>query len=185
MTNETRNTNPEIQLDLLGQALPPPLAPPVGGWQGLGPPPPGGGGYLSSCTGSVVAFGAAAPPAAGALDDVQSNALHPADVENRDARIEELRQLGLGPVWVRVAEAIGYETFLAAWSVMSANRDFMDGRNRLTIPDISLLHTYQRNLAVKSLARRGFQPRQIRDEMLRSAGLPLSYYQIQHIIRES
>lgn len=169
MTTETRNTNSGIQLDLLAGT---PLAPDhqgVGARQGPWPPPERGGGSPPSCSSSESALGASpAQPAAA-----------------RDPRVEELRQLGLGPVWVRVAEAIGYETFLAAWSVMSANRDFMDGRNRVTIPDIGLLHQYQRNLAVKDLARRGFQPRQIREEMIRRAGLALTHWQIQHIIRDT
>ncbi len=171
MTTETRNTNPEIQPDLWGATPLAPPAPGVGARHGAVAPSPQGGGYPSSCSSSGGGFSAAAPPAAATAE--------------RDPRVEELRQLGLGPVWVRVAETIGYETFIAAWAVMSANREFMDGRNRITIPDISLLHIYQRNLAVRSLARRGFRPRQIRDEMLRSAGLALSPYQIQHIIRDA
>ena len=191
MTTETRNTNPGMQLDLLAPA---PSVDArngianenvsrqrlgiggnenhyqVGARQPMGAPPPGGGGYLSSCSALDVALGDAPPRSAGA---------------ERDPRIDELRQLGLGPVWVLVAESIGYETFLAAWAVMSANPDFMDSRNRITIPNIARLHTYQRNLAVRSLARRGFLPRQIRDEMIRTAGLLLSLYQIQHIIREA
>lgn len=177
MTTETRNTNPEMQLDLWA---PGPLAPPavgVGARHAAPAPPAEGGGYPSSCSSSGGGFSAAAPPA-------PTPAAAPAAAD-RDPRLEELRQLGLGPVWVRVAETIGYETFVAAWAVMSANRDFMDGRNRITIPDISLLHIYQRNLAVRSLARRGFLPRQIRDEMLRTAGLALSGYQIEHIIRDA
>lgn len=102
----------------------------------------------------------------------------------RDPRIEELRQMGLNPAWTLVADAIGYEAFIAAWTVMSANRDFMDGRNRITIPDISMLHLYQRNLLVRDLARRGFNHRQIRNEMLRTTGLALTQWQIQHIIRD-
>lgn len=92
--------------------------------------------------------------------------------------------MGMSPVWTFVADAVGYETFLTMWTVMSSNREFMDGRNRITIPDISMLHLYQRNLLVRDLARQGYSPKQIRNEVARRAGLALTQWQIQHIIRD-
>lgn len=142
----------------------------VGARQGSLPLPAGGGGSPLSCSAFAGALGAPSAPA-------------PVAPGARDPRIEELRQIGLGAVWVRVADAIGYESFLTAWSVMSSNRDFMDGRNRTTIPDISLLYRYQRNLLVRGLAKGGLNKRQIFNEVARLTGLALTENQIEHIIR--
>ena len=91
--------------------------------------------------------------------------------------------MGLGTVWVRVAEAIGYEAFLVVWRTISVNRDFMDKRNRVSIPDIGLLHHYQRNLLVRELASQGLVTRQIQQEMLERTGERLSKFQVEHTLR--
>lgn len=174
MSIETRSSNPGMTRSTAQGDPAPGLSPAgdqgVGARQGSLPLGSGGGGSPGSCSAFAGALGAPPAPA-------------PVSPGERDPRVEELRQIGLGAVWVRVADAIGYENFLTAWAVMSSNRDFMDGRNRTTIPDISLLYRYQRNQLVRSLAQRGLSKKQIFNEVARLTGMALTDHQIEHIIR--
>lgn len=174
MNSESRNTNPDKQMSLLAQSPPGASgvdqAQGVGARQGSSLPAGRGGGSPLSCNALDAPLGAPAAPLA---------------ASQRDPRVEELRQIGLGAVWVRVADAIGYENFLTAWAVMSSNRDFMDGRNRTTIPDISLLYRYQRNQLVRGLASQGMNRRQIFNEVARLTGMALTDNQIEHITRDA
>ncbi len=93
--------------------------------------------------------------------------------------------MGLGVVWVKVAEELGYEAFLAVWRTLSLNRDFMDKRNRVSIPDIGLLFHYQRNQCIRELAAHGLVPRQIQQRMLEDTGEKLSIFQVEHALRSA
>src|SRR5688500_7812300 len=95
MGNESRNTSSGIE----GHA---PGSEGVGGRQEDRAPAARGGGAPPSCSTPEVPVGPAG--AAGA----------------RDPRVEELRRMGIRPEWIKVADAIGFESFVAAWQVLAA-----------------------------------------------------------------
>lgn len=119
-----------------------------------------GGGYQDICTNSDAPLGA------------QKNA--------RDPRIEELRKIGLGAQWTDVADAIGFDAFVAMWRALDHHAA---GENqRLYIPRFSAYARYQRNRYIQSLADAGEKADtilcRVKDELCET----ISYRHISRII---
>lgn len=147
MPKQTRNTNEGIHGSTPSQ-------------QGVGARhedalvPQQGGGYLSSCSASGAPLGAAAPAAGDQLVE-------------RDPRIEELRLMGVRPLWVKVADRVGFEAFIEVWRTLSDNQELLDERNRITVPTFLTYHWFQRNQVIRSLAGEGLRPSEISERMTR------------------
>lgn len=131
----------------------------------------GGGGYLETCTASKAdGSGAGAPAASRVADPI-------AELGAGDPRIEELRECGLNPLWVRMAEYAGFERFIAMWSMLDQAEPVLDDRRRLYVPCLERTFLrHQRDQLISALARAGMGPAEIEQRLgpLRStAGISL------------
>lgn len=139
----------------------------VGARQGAPALPPGGGGYQDVCT----------------VLDFQKK---PADSKKTgpagDPRLDDLRRMGLPRVWLRVAEAIGTDAFLATWRILDADPSAWHNETILRIrlrPYRSYLR-YQRNRYIEALTAQGLKPDEIQRRLQRQLGETVSH---RHITR--
>ncbi|OHC66530.1 MAG: hypothetical protein A2040_10725 [Rhodocyclales bacterium GWA2_65_19] len=165
MTMEEKRSQKQenAQLSLLPGALPDG----VGARQTPQAKPPRGGGYQDVCT--VLDF---QNPPSGA----KKNA--PPD----DPRLEELRRMGLSRVWLRVAESIGIDAFLATWRILDADPSTWHNESILRVrlrPYRSYLR-YQRNRYIEALTAQGLKPPEIKRRLQRQLGETVSH---RHITR--
>lgn len=138
----------------------------VGGRQDRDPPRRGGGGYLDICTISGLPLGRA----------------------RADSRVDELREMGLSPVWRQVAERVGYETFLVVWQVLDqASKESQNwnykGCIRLNMPSFKRFLKRQRNLWIQQLAAEGYTGQQIQSLLWGKLRIELSLTSIDRIAR--
>jgi hypothetical protein len=162
MKTEKRSQKPgQFDPDLFDTA---PLAP-LGARHGLPDPPEGGGGSRDEC--GVPNSAVERAPRAGA---------------SADARIGELRRMGIGRVWVEVARTIGFEDFIAMWRVLDSLPDVVDERNRVCVPRFSTYLRYQRNELIRGMAARGHTRPQILQELRRQVGENLSEEHLSSIL---
>ena len=116
----------------------------MGGRRPPGTPAPGGGGYLSSRTAPNLRIAAAA---------------------DRDARLDELRELGLTAIWIEVAESIGYDAFMRLWQILDREFDRTDPAPgvfiRVQLRRYSSYLRFQRNRYIESLADAGLSTNEI------------------------
>lgn len=139
MPNETRNPRTEmLAQDDAHQG--------VGGRQGCPPPPQQGGGYQPICSISGAPFSAREAAAT-------------------DARLADLREMGLHPLWIIAAAKIGWDPFVVLWETFSANTGLLDGRNRITLPSIDTYRRFQRNEAIRTMLRSGMLPEAVSEEL--------------------
>ena len=101
----------------------------VGGRQGGSAPLQGGGGYQDIYT------------------DLKPE---PSD----DPRIRELKQIGMNPRWIEVAEAIGYEGFIKMWRILDQEnlRSGFRQSTKITVPLFSKLIRWHRNQVLRTMA---------------------------------
>lgn len=131
----------------------------VGGRHGSGPPAGRGGGYPDICT----------------TDRSRV----------RDPRLAELRAIGLGRHWLRVAEEIGVDEFLATWQILSRDDSVQDDCGRVHIPSISTYMRYQRNQLIATMAREGSTAPEIRQALKDRLGYDLTESWIRQLIRKT
>lgn len=134
---------------------------PLGARQASSTPPVSGGGYQDGCTSSDFAVPRRA----------------------RDARLDELRRSGVGRVWLQVAEAIGYESFLVVWRTLSEQPEVADERHRVYVPRWQSFLRYQRNLLVRTLARAGASPEEIQTIVAREVGETMSRTHVCRLVK--
>lgn len=115
-----------------------------GGRQADPAPAAAGGGYLNICTRFKLQ-----PPAL-----------------SLDPRLAELRDMRLPAVWLRVAETIGMDAFLAMWRIVDADGSGSthdeDGSVRIRLRSYSSYRRYQRNAYIRQLAAAGLPLPEIR-----------------------
>ena len=135
----------------------------VGGRQGEMPLGGRGGGYPDVCTapGPRVSHSAAGA---------------------RDPRVDELRQLGLGPQWLELAEQIGYDAFLVVWQTLDGLSD--DDRRRVAVPRFSTWRRFQRNRLIRSLKGTGYSTRQVQQYVRRHLREEVSLRHIDRVVAE-
>ena len=127
--------------------------------------PGGGGGYLSTCTKS----------------DFFKN-----DFEKKcDPRIQELREIGLGKKWLVIAEAIGFDAFMAMWRILDADEyeDSMVSSEgiRVRVPLFRRYLKFQRNRYILFCVSQGEKSAaNLQKEIKKQLGESLS---ITHILR--
>jgi hypothetical protein len=131
--------------------------PGVGARQEAAPPPPGRGGYQDVCTGPG--------------DDVASGASSPARaIATPDPRIADLRRMGLNRAWLRVAELIGFEDFLAVWRALENEAIVASDRGRIFVPKFATYLRFQRNRMIEELAARGMSAQEIQAHLVERTG---------------
>lgn len=139
----------------------------VGARQGTQALPAGGGGYQDVCT--VLDF---------QKKPEDSKKTGPAG----DPRLDDLRRMGLPRVWLRVAETIGTDAFLATWRILDADPSTWHNETILRIrlrPYRSYLR-YQRNRYIEALTAQGLKPDEIQRRLQRQLGETVSH---RHITR--
>lgn len=137
-----------------------------GGGSASGPALPSWGGrYPETCTSSKAGNRAAAPG-----DPV-------AELGLDDPRVAELRECGLSPLWIRIAEIVGFERFIALWSMLDRADPVLDDRRRLYVPCIEkTLLRHQRDRIISAMALAGMGPAEIQrllGPMRANAGISL------------
>lgn len=150
--------------------LPLPLGRPgegVGARQGDPGPQDGGGGYQDVCT--VLEF--------------QKNSPTSKKSAPRDPRLEEFRRMGLGRVWLQVAEEIGADAFLAVWRILDADPSSWHNETILRVmlrPYRSYLR-YQRNRFIEVMVAQGLKPHEIKRRLVRQLGENVSHRHIERL----
>jgi len=137
----------------------------VGGRRGSAPDPRGGGGYLNICN-------ITGEPLRGAGGD--------------SPRISELREMGLGQLWIDLAEAVGIETFILVWSHLDKENLISSKRARIPcrilVPHFHSFLRYQRNKYICHLADSGMSPADIKKEISDRLGENISQRHLRRII---
>lgn len=107
----------------------------VGARQGDLFPSPGGGGYLNECTSSKLL---------------------------EEAKIREFSDMGLPAIWIRVANAIGYDNFLQFWRILDTAAELQEVRRsenesmiEVQLRRYTSFKRYQRNRWIETLAANG------------------------------
>ena len=138
----------------------------VGGRQGKARPATGGGGYLKNCGVSNFQIPFSPPP---------------------DPRLTELERIGIGGAWLRLARRVGFEVFLEIWRAISEDEAVRhDGGRRMPkLREFRAYERFQRNEYIRSLARNGVEPEQVRRLVQRNLGESLSIKLIQGVMRGS
>lgn len=141
----------------------------VGGRQEKAGWPGGGGGYLNTCT-----------------------LLNPAEGGSGgegycDPRISELKEIGLGSKWLKIAEAIGFDAFMAMWRILDSNdignSVHSSERVRMWIPAFRRYLRYQRNRYISALALEpGITPHEVQKKIQKLLGESLSFAHIKRIM---
>ncbi len=112
----------------------------VGGRHGSRSPTGQGGGYQDICT-----------------------ALNTPLEKKSDARLAELRDVGLSRVWLTVAEVIGVDAFLDAWKVLDQQATHINpGQREIYVPLFASYLRFQRNRFILALADHGTSVDEIR-----------------------
>lgn len=122
----------------------------VGARQGDLFPLDGGGGYLNECTHSKVW---------------------------EEAKIRELSDMGLPALWIRVAEAIGYDNFLQFWRILDTAAELREIRRsdnesmiEVQLRRYTSFKRYQRNRYIESLAANGLPTAAIQQAVKQQLG---------------
>lgn len=156
---EKRSEQPETaQGDLFSQG--------VGARQDDPAPQPMGGEYPNNC----------------ALPNFSKPAPVETEKKRRDPRFEELEKIGLPAVWLRIAERVGFDTWLDLWRMLSEDESVRhDGGARLPkIRSFSAYSRYQRNRYIKALSAQGMPPKEIQISLRKNLG---EHLDISNIIR--
>lgn len=127
-----------------------------GGSAGRGRALAGGGGYQHTCTVLPVSKATRGRKAAAGGE--------------RDPRINDLRTARIGPVWIKVAERIGFEAFMQVWQTLANFPGVGDDRSRVYVPCIEKFLAAQRHLLMRELIAQGLNRQQIRQELIQRLG---------------
>jgi len=108
------------------------------------------------------------PDRGGGYQDFYNSAGFPLN-EKIDPRLIELREIGLSRAWLKVAETIGVDSFLAAWKVLDHQTKLVNpGQREVYVPLFSSYLRFQRNRFILALADQDVSVDQIR-KMVRSS----------------
>jgi hypothetical protein len=80
-------------------------------------------------------------------------------------RLAELRTMGIAAPWLRVADAIGVDAFLAVWRILDQESSFRSDQGDI-VPRLRAYRSYlryQRNRYIELLTSSGWTPQAIRD----------------------
>lgn len=115
--------------------------------------PAGGGGYQNVHTPTGAAVGARRAAA--------------------DPRLAELRRVGLPRIWITIANAIGFDAFMAQWQILMQH-GHVDDRNRIVVPNLQRYMRFQRNQLIRQLVLDGLCLDEIRQRVQEATGEMLS-----------
>ncbi|MCU0988008.1 MAG: hypothetical protein MUE63_00070 [Xanthomonadales bacterium] len=126
----------------------------VGARQGEAAASQVGGEYLNNCT--LANFSTLKPAPA-------------PEKKRRDPRLCELEKIGIPAVWLRIAERVGFDTWLDLWRMLSEDESVQhDGGARLPkLRCYSAYSRFQRNRYIRALAAQGTPPKLIQEALWR------------------
>lgn len=101
-----------------------------------------------------------------------------------DPRLAELRRVGLPRIWISVAQAIGFDAFVAMWRVLMQG-GHIDERCRVVVPNYSKYLRFQRNQLVRQLILDGYGVQEIQAQLLQTTGETLSEYHIRRVAQRA
>ncbi len=96
--------------------------------------------------------------------------------------------MGLAAVWIRVAETIGFDAFIAAWRIFDAEASVRSNRTEMLQPLLRPYRSYlrfQRNRYIEALCAGGMQPKEIQEAVKRDLCEKVSLRHISRIARGS
>jgi hypothetical protein len=103
-----------------------------------------------------------------------------------DPRVDEMRALGVQPVWLRVAEVIGVEVFLALWRILDAEATRNDDQViNPTLISYRRFLRHQRNRYIEALSAQGRTSAEIRARVAADLGETLYVSHIYRITRRA
>lgn len=126
--------------------------------------------------------GARPPARGGGYPNIYTSFEPPVGGENknaRDLRLDELREMGVGYAWLRVADRIGVDAFLEMWRTLDEERAAA-GRREVYIPNFTTYTNYQRNRFIQAMAAAGCDAREIRRRLQAELNESLT---VRHILR--
>lgn len=134
----------------------------VGGRHRSTHPLPGGGGYQDVC-------------------NKNQSPLGQKKIE-RDPRLDELKDMGLAPHWIAIAEAIGVDNYMTTWQILDNAKHVEDVGSglRVWVPRFRLFLRYQRNRVIQSMGNDGVNAKDIRIWLKKMLGEEVS---VRHIVR--
>lgn len=141
----------------------------VGVRQDQDPSPARGGGYLEKC------------------DFPKFQTCESEKKIRRDPRFDELEKIGLPAAWLRIAERVGFDTFLDVWRMISSDETVAhDGGARMPkLRCYSAFSRYQRNRYIRALAAQGMPPSAIQAHLRRNLCEFIDITNIQRISRQT
>lgn len=144
----------------------------VGGRLAQGHGQAGGGGYLDGCTPSEHRQ---RPPKnfAKTFTAAANGNLAPREA----ALLAELDQMGLPRVVLQVAHAIGFDNFMAAWSILDGAHEIRtdnDSGIYVRLPRLNAYRRFQRNRFIETLAALGYSQPEISRQVKRELGEDVS-----------
>jgi len=81
----------------------------------------------------------------------------------QDPRILQLKKMGLDWRWMKIAENMGFDSFIQMWTLMSELFDDERSCVRSSIPHVKKLIRFQRNMLIHNLHAKGHDLQQIHD----------------------
>lgn len=100
----------------------------------------------------------------------------------RDPRILQLKKMGLDWRWIRIAERVGFDTFLQTWVLISDM--FEDDRAyvRASIPHVKKLLRFQRNILIRRMHANGSDIRTIQAAIQKTYSTSMSLRAIRDVL---
>lgn len=102
--------------------------------------------------------------------------------QREDLRIRELSEIGLAAHWLEVADAIGVDSFLAMWKILSNSDSVQDNKHYVYVPRFAIWRRYQRNRVIISLCNDGLDVRAIQGKIKSDLDEPVCTVHIKRII---
>jgi len=99
-----------------------------------------------------------------------------------DPRILQLKKMGLNWRWIRIAERIGFDTFIQTWALISEMFDNSNSCIRPPIPHVQKLLRFQRNILIHRLHAQGCSVRHIHETVRHAYGVSMSHRSIRDVI---
>lgn len=102
-----------------------------------------------------------------------------------DSRLDELKEFGFAPHWHDVAETIGFDAFLAVWSILGNAEAVQGQKNYVYVPRYSVWMNYQRNRLIMSLHNDGLSHEDIKKQLKRDLDEVIGVDRIHRIIAKA
>lgn len=90
--------------------------------------------------------------------------------------------MGIGRVWIAIAEEAGFDAFVVVWRVLALSEQVRDERNRVCVPVFNTFLRFQRNQLIRSLSAEGRSPAAITEQLKKFGCEPLTEKHIKRML---